>query len=382
MPKRVFISSTFADLKEHRAAVQVAVRQLGAQDVSMEYFGARDERPLDECLRLIRETSDIFVGIYAHRRGFVPEGSEASITELEYNAASAAGLKCLIYILDKSIAWKPCYIDENEAGRQQEDFKKRLSQNHICEEFSSPDKLATKVAADLGRHFSDQESNAEPKPQKQHMPPNSNSEMSRTKPQAFGHTYSLMEVHDLIGRREELSLLNDWAIATSAEFRDVSTFVLTAIGGMGKSALFWHWLSHEAPKMAGHIWWSFYDVPSFDQFVVHSLHYVTGKPLDQLQALFPKQRNEAYDQLFEELNNRPYLLSLDGLERILVAYASLDAAYLTDKELETRSSFQSSSLQSRLPTSTPRDYLRRCIEPMAGEFLRRLSQLRNLHEIT
>ena len=67
MNKRVFVSSTFVDLQIHRKAVLDVIRQLGAIDVSMEHFGARDERPKDECLRLVREESDVFVGIYAHR---------------------------------------------------------------------------------------------------------------------------------------------------------------------------------------------------------------------------------------------------------------------------------------------------------------------------
>ncbi|QZP30500.1 DUF4062 domain-containing protein [Pseudomonas sp. DR48] len=41
MSHRVFLSSTFTDLVEHRKTVQAAIRQLGAIDVSMENFGAR-----------------------------------------------------------------------------------------------------------------------------------------------------------------------------------------------------------------------------------------------------------------------------------------------------------------------------------------------------
>ena len=70
MNHRVFLSSTFTDLAEYRKTVQGAIRQLGAVDVSMEHFGARDERPVDECIRLVRQESDLFVGIYAHKYGY------------------------------------------------------------------------------------------------------------------------------------------------------------------------------------------------------------------------------------------------------------------------------------------------------------------------
>jgi len=81
MNHRVFLSSTFTDLAEYRRTVQGAIRQLGTVDVSMEHFGARDERPADECVRLVRQESDLFVGIYAYKYGYVPDGADVSISE-------------------------------------------------------------------------------------------------------------------------------------------------------------------------------------------------------------------------------------------------------------------------------------------------------------
>ena len=69
---RVFVSSTFVDLKEYREAVRDALRQLGTIDLAMEDFGSRDERPVKECLRVVAQESDTLVGNYAHRYGHVP----------------------------------------------------------------------------------------------------------------------------------------------------------------------------------------------------------------------------------------------------------------------------------------------------------------------
>lgn len=157
MDRRVFVSSTFTDLAEHRQAVQKAIRQLGALDISMENFGARDERPKEECLRLIRDGSDIFVGIYAHRYGYVSAGDTISITEAEYNAATDAALPRLIYILDDSTPWVPALIDKGEQETKLVTLKRKLKANHICAFFANKDELATKVAADLGRFFSERE---------------------------------------------------------------------------------------------------------------------------------------------------------------------------------------------------------------------------------
>jgi phosphoserine phosphatase len=155
MSNRVFVSSTFKDLEEYRKAVLDAIRQLGAVDVAMEHFGAREERPLAECLRLIADESDIFVGIYAHRYGFVPDGEANSISEAEYDTASTKRKPRLIYLVDETIPWVPAYIDQGQAKDKLDAFKGMLRKNHICGSFRSKDELAAKVAADLGRFLSE-----------------------------------------------------------------------------------------------------------------------------------------------------------------------------------------------------------------------------------
>jgi hypothetical protein len=49
----------------------------------MEAFGARPIESTEPCLDEIEE-SDLFVGIYAHRYGYVPAGSAVSMTEQEF----------------------------------------------------------------------------------------------------------------------------------------------------------------------------------------------------------------------------------------------------------------------------------------------------------
>jgi hypothetical protein len=150
---RVFLSSTYADLVNHRGAVQAAIRRLGAVDVAMEHFGAREERPLDECLRIVREESDLFVGVYAYRYGFVPDGFEQSISELEYRAAGEVALPRFLYLVDESHPWLPAHMDRGQAAERLAAFKQALLKRHMCQTFGTEDQLATKVVADLGRHI-------------------------------------------------------------------------------------------------------------------------------------------------------------------------------------------------------------------------------------
>lgn len=149
----VFVSSTFIDLADHRETVQKALRQLGAIDVSMENLGARDERPKTECLRIISQDVDTFVGIYAHRYGFIPRGERKSITESEYDAASQTNLPRFIYLVNEDAPWTPKFIDGGSIAEKLAKFKQRVSSTHICKRFSTKDDLATSVAADIGRHM-------------------------------------------------------------------------------------------------------------------------------------------------------------------------------------------------------------------------------------
>ena len=153
MSQTVFVSSTFVDLADHRATVQSAIRQLGAVDISMENFGARDERPKDECLRIIASEAQTFVGIYAHRYGFIPKGDKKSITESEYDAASQHNLPKFIYLVNEEALWSPKLIENGIPAKKLLQFKDRLNSTHICKRFTTKDDLATSVAADLGRHF-------------------------------------------------------------------------------------------------------------------------------------------------------------------------------------------------------------------------------------
>jgi hypothetical protein len=154
MSKRVFISSTFLDLQDYRSAVREGIRQLGLEDIAMEHFGARDERPKEECLRIINNETDYFVGIYAHRYGFIPKKSKVSITHAEYLAASKTDVPKLIYIIDNEHPFPPKFIDDGEARAKLQTFKEQLHAKHICKSFSNKDNLTASVVADLGRTIS------------------------------------------------------------------------------------------------------------------------------------------------------------------------------------------------------------------------------------
>jgi predicted ATPase/class 3 adenylate cyclase len=91
---RVFISSTLEELAEERAAALRAIRRLHLVPVWFE-SGARPHPP-QNMYRAYLEQSQIFVGIYWQRYGWVGPGMEISGLEDEYRLA--AGKPMLLYL--------------------------------------------------------------------------------------------------------------------------------------------------------------------------------------------------------------------------------------------------------------------------------------------
>ena len=149
---RVFISSTVRDLEAHREAVIDKVEQMGATVVALEQFGARDARPKAECLRIIREETDVLVGIYAHRYGFIPKGDEKSITQQEYEQALVAKKPTFAYIVKTEYDWPADQVEGGVGGEKLSTFLTQLKEDRIVERFTTADKLAGSVVADLGRY--------------------------------------------------------------------------------------------------------------------------------------------------------------------------------------------------------------------------------------
>ncbi len=107
-----------------------------------------------------------------------------------------------------------------------------------------------------------------------------------------------------------------------------------AIGGTGKSMLTWEWTTEHATQArkdwAGRFWYSFYERGAImADFCGHALAYFTGRPLEEFRK---KKTPELAEILLHHLQARPWLLVLDGLERVLVAYHRFDAAQIPDEE--------------------------------------------------
>lgn len=154
---KIYISSTFEDLKDYRASVYHQLRKLRHDVISMEDYTAGDERPLDKCLQDVQD-SDVYVGIFAWRYGYIPvknNPGKRSITELEYRHAVRCKKQCLIFILDKNAQWSPQFMDvhsgKKDAGKSINKLRLELTGRHSISWFTTSDKLVSDVLTSVYR---------------------------------------------------------------------------------------------------------------------------------------------------------------------------------------------------------------------------------------
>jgi hypothetical protein len=147
----IFLCSTFADLSEEREQVLDAIRRLQLKHDSMEYFGARAERPIETCLDEVRR-SDVLVVIVGHRYGSMVPGLDISYSEAEYAEGYKLGKPCLVYLRSDDVPILPRHIEQDpQRLGKLAGWKRLLQDRHTVAPFLKASDLAIQVTADLGR---------------------------------------------------------------------------------------------------------------------------------------------------------------------------------------------------------------------------------------
>ncbi|MEO5591528.1 MAG: DUF4062 domain-containing protein [Chitinophagaceae bacterium] len=116
---KVYISSTYRDLKEHRKQVIEFFDKKTIKEnfdlLSMEGYVADDIEPALECINDVKDC-DIYILILANRYGFIPpkdNPQEISVTEIEYNTAVADPKKTILaFFADDT---DPQFVADNDA---------------------------------------------------------------------------------------------------------------------------------------------------------------------------------------------------------------------------------------------------------------------------
>ncbi|MGD0856222.1 MAG: DUF4062 domain-containing protein [Dehalococcoidia bacterium] len=147
---KVFVSSTYDDLKSHRAVVEASLVKSGYEFNGMEHFTAEPRPPLATCLEAVRR-SDVFVGILGTKYGSCPPGSKLSYSEREYLLAHALRKPVFVFLIDEQGARiAPQYFETNPKNIMRlEKLKRMVLKRHNIARFTSEDNLAWQILASL-----------------------------------------------------------------------------------------------------------------------------------------------------------------------------------------------------------------------------------------
>ena len=173
----VFISSTCEDLKKtgHREAARDAALKAGLYPDMQEYWSAKDNPPLKECLARVAK-ADVLVVIVAYRFGWVPDDQpekdpkkRKSITWLGCKTAKDNDKEILTFLVDEEHEWVQELREEYELMlavqenrltlelvaniqwrvNRLKEFKTWLGGHRIREKFTTRDDLRGKVESAL-----------------------------------------------------------------------------------------------------------------------------------------------------------------------------------------------------------------------------------------
>lgn len=361
---QVMIGSAIRDLPEHRKVAVDALWRFDLTPLVVETALAAHDNAAAYALGLV-EQAVAYVGLVALRYGHVPRNNnpeQISIMEMEYRRAVERGIPILIFLMSNEhqppakMTDLEQFIETNPRNKQKlVAFRQSLIANHDVFYFKSPEDLSAQMIRAL------QPLCAPPEPRLSGLHAPTVQTIPPLPAPYIAHPHYLSR--QLIGRRAELETLDNWAASPDP------LMIVHGAGGMGKSALVWHWFLRRAMgggggagnvtqngQIAGMMQWTFHESDgSLEKFVRHALAYITEKPLSAIDTIPPAARMK---RLLDALREQHYILLLESAERLLTAYNRMDAPYLAD-------SYADQVMHGG-------EWLRECADSRAGKFLAEL----------
>jgi hypothetical protein len=139
---RVFVSSTYEDLKQYRQTVRDTLLRVGAMPVMIEDFSAIDEQVSDKAKQELYR-ADAIVMIVGYRYGTLVSHSNRSFIEMEYDAAKDLNKPIIVFMASEDAPWPAKFIDPDRTKINE--FRQRIASEFIVHMFNGPDDLRSDV---------------------------------------------------------------------------------------------------------------------------------------------------------------------------------------------------------------------------------------------
>jgi hypothetical protein len=160
----VMVSSTFTDLKQHRAALMAALRKEELFAIGMEeYVSIPGDDVISSSLNMVRKGS-AYIGLISHRYGQPPKSPSQnplgySVTRLEFEEAQRLDLPTLIFVMGDDHPVRKSEVETDpEKINKLEAFRERAKAGRIYNVFNSLDDFTSKAihaAAALRRYLNE-----------------------------------------------------------------------------------------------------------------------------------------------------------------------------------------------------------------------------------
>jgi tetratricopeptide (TPR) repeat protein len=357
---------------DHRRSVIESIEKLGFKPNVMEFSGSRaDLDVIDSSLQMVRDSA-AYIGIISRLYGQTPycprrNPKRLSLCELEFDEALRLGRPVLLFIMKDDHPVTEASVELSAAKRKKlKAFRERAKLmnsdsevQRVYEEFSSKEEFATVAAIGVSRLVKQlSPAKCEAGQRKEELPADA-PDNTLPKPPRLAALPRYLGSHPFVGRRAELDNLSSWCRPADPN----PMLLFEAMGGTGKSILTWEWITNHAvgerEDWGGRFWYSFYEKGAvMSDFCRQALAYMTSRPATDLTDMRPSVLEE---KLIAQMESTAWLLILDGLERVLVAYHRLDAPQLADEDADL--------VQDQVRNRDPRDAIR----PEDDALLRRLA---------
>ena len=273
---RVFVSSTLDELAPERVAAREAIAQLHLTPVLFE-SGARPYPPR-ELYQAYLTQSDIFLGLYWQRYGWVAPGMEVSGVEDEYQLS--AGKPRLIYIKTPA--------PEREPGLQRLLDRIRADGDASYQHFTTPQELRERITNDLALLLAERFAQAPKMAADVHPAP---------LPVWRGH---------LIDREQEVALVRELLLR-----EDVGLVTLSGPGGVGKTRV--------AVQVATELASQFADGAAFVSLASLNTPELVVQTVAQALQVAEVPGQSIGERMLAYLRERQLLLVLDNGEQVVSA---------------------------------------------------------------